>query len=126
PMSALYGSDALGGVVNIITKRPNTVWRSQLQALGNWADDPQHSQDYQLQAATSGALIEDVLALRLSGTKQYQQDVPNRVDARLSDIEGQRREQARAQLDWYASAQQRLSLTLAASNQERWRDTQQG
>ncbi|MFP3631756.1 TonB-dependent receptor plug domain-containing protein, partial [Burkholderia sp. SIMBA_045] len=30
PMSSLYGSDAIGGVVNIITKRPTDTWSGEI------------------------------------------------------------------------------------------------
>lgn len=126
PMSALYGSDALGGVINIITKQPGKQWRSQVSALGNWGDNPINSQDYQLQASTAGALIEDKLALRLSGSKQYQEDVPNRENTRISDIEGLRTEQARAALRWHVTDGQEINVMLSGSNEERWRDTSSG
>lgn len=126
PMSALYGSDALGGVVNVITKTPTKGWNSQLYALGNWVDGTNSENDYQLQGSTSGALIEDVLALRVSVAKQYQHEMPNKYNERLSDIEGQKSQQVRAQLQWTPVESQSIQLTLAGSQDDRWRNTQQG
>lgn len=35
PMSSLYGSDAMGGVVNVITRRIADAWRGSVRANGN-------------------------------------------------------------------------------------------
>lgn len=38
PMSVLYGAEALGGVVNIITRAPGERWALRTLAEGAWAD----------------------------------------------------------------------------------------
>ncbi len=40
PISTLYGSDALGGVVNIITRRPGDAWRGEVALDATVQTDP--------------------------------------------------------------------------------------
>lgn len=67
PMSSLYGSDAMGGVINIITRKTNTQWRGSLRNEYT-AQDRSESGDYhQTNAYLSGPLIDGVLGLQLFG-----------------------------------------------------------
>ena len=65
PMSSLYGADALGGVVNIILKKPT----EQLQAALNYSFEiPTEGHDgaiHKASAYLSGSLIEDKLLANL-------------------------------------------------------------
>ncbi|WP_261835274.1 TonB-dependent receptor domain-containing protein [Vibrio ishigakensis] len=65
PMSALYGSEALGGVINVITKQPENEWRSQLNGDYGYRDDD-NGGEYNVGFNTSGALIDDELYLSFS------------------------------------------------------------
>ncbi|SDV50273.1 FepA family TonB-dependent siderophore receptor [Chitinasiproducens palmae] len=49
PAAARYGSGAMGGVVNIVTKPPTDQWHG---SVGIYADRPQHSVDGSTQRAT--------------------------------------------------------------------------
>ncbi|MDA0106943.1 TonB-dependent receptor [Vibrio sp. La 4.2.2] len=68
PMSALYGSEALGGVINVITKKPTNEWQSQVSGDYGYRDDDGGS-EYTAGFNTSGALLEDELFLSLSMNK---------------------------------------------------------
>src|SRR5699024_697592 len=67
PMSSLYGSDAMGGVINIITKRINAEWQSQLRLEGSLQEHSRSSNPYTANFSTSGPLIADRLGLQLYG-----------------------------------------------------------
>ncbi|WP_394241220.1 TonB-dependent receptor domain-containing protein [Vibrio astriarenae] len=68
PMSALYGSEALGGVINVITKQPTNEWRSQVS--GDYSiRDADNGGEFTLGFNTSGALIDDELFLSLAMNK---------------------------------------------------------
>lgn len=70
PMSALYGSEALGGVVNVITKLPDNEWRSSLSADYSRPTGSNHGGgEYRVGLNTGGALIDDELYLNLSVSK---------------------------------------------------------
>lgn len=66
PMSALYGSDAIGGVVNIITKRPGQDWHGEVGVDYRVVDVGSKGDQWRLNAAANGALT-DALALSVSG-----------------------------------------------------------
>lgn len=73
PMSTLYGADALGGVINIITKKVAKEWggsvtMSQLfQEESEWGDE--HTTDFYI----AGPLIPNKLGLSIRGS-QYKKD----------------------------------------------------
>ncbi|PTP12767.1 TonB-dependent receptor [Vibrio sp. 10N.286.51.C3] len=66
PMSALYGSDGMGGTINIITKAPENDWSSTLSMDTSSPLDGDGGEEYSMGFTTSGALIEDELFARLS------------------------------------------------------------
>lgn len=67
PMSTLYGSDAMGGVINIITRKVGREWSGSLQAETtlNQHDDVGDSRATSLYAA--GPLVEETLGLQVRG-----------------------------------------------------------
>ncbi|GLS91725.1 catecholate siderophore receptor CirA [Psychromonas marina] len=68
PMSALYGSEALGGVINVITKGPSNEWHSQLSSDASFRDDD-NGAEYSTGFNTGGALIDDELFMSFSVNK---------------------------------------------------------
>ena len=69
PMSALYGSEAMGGVINIITKVPDNEWRSSISSDFSRPEGSDGGAEYMLGLNTGGALIDDTLYLNLSVNK---------------------------------------------------------
>lgn len=67
PMSTLYGSDAIGGVINIITKKSGQSWQGNLRAERTFQDNSDSGDYYQNQFNVSGPLIDELLSLQLSG-----------------------------------------------------------
>ncbi|UCZ57325.1 TonB-dependent receptor [Desulfurispirillum indicum] len=65
PMSSLYGSDAIGGVVNIITRGAGSTWRGSLKADAIFQEDSAAGDSQSLSLSASGPLVKDVLSLRL-------------------------------------------------------------
>jgi outer membrane receptor for ferrienterochelin and colicins len=66
PMAALYGSDAIGGVVNIITKKPSKQWNTSVSAEYRHIATGDQGQQTRLGVATSGA-FDDQLSLSVAG-----------------------------------------------------------
>lgn len=122
PISALYGSDALGGVINVITKKVSKEWRSSLAVTGGQQLSDEDAQSYSMNAAISGSVTDD-LSVRVSTVREYQQDVANRVDPNLSDIEGQKTDNLRLRMTWAATDNQIIDASLAVVDDYRWRDT---
>lgn len=68
PMSSLYGSDALGGVVNIITKKIGQKWTGTLSADTAIQEHRDRGDTYNGQFFTSGPLIDGVLGMKAYGS----------------------------------------------------------
>ncbi len=66
PMAALYGSDAIGGVVNIITKAPTQDWSGSVSAEYRAIAVGDEGEQYRLGAAVSGA-FNDQFSLSVAG-----------------------------------------------------------
>ncbi|WP_108260493.1 TonB-dependent receptor domain-containing protein [Mangrovicoccus ximenensis] len=74
PMSSLYGSDAMGGVINIITKPVADEWGGSVTFE---TTQPQHSRDgasWQNSFYLNGPLVQDRLGLQLWGRRYFQQE----------------------------------------------------
>lgn len=67
PMSSIYGSDAMGGVINIITRKVAPTWRGSINGSYTWQEQGVRGDAYQLGGNLSGPLHE-TLGLRLGGT----------------------------------------------------------
>ncbi|WP_431221759.1 ligand-gated channel protein [Serratia sp. L9] len=69
PMSSLYGSDAMGGVINIITRRTSTTqaWSGSLQGDTTFQEHSDSGDIFQTNAFASGPLIDGLLGLRVNG-----------------------------------------------------------
>lgn len=84
PASTLYGSDAIGGVVNIITKKVSNEWTGAVTLEGTLLPN---SSDFGNQRAAdafvSGPIIKDLLGIQLRGrkTERDQSNVTRTDDA---------------------------------------------
>ena len=69
PMSSLYGSDAMGGVINIITKKiSNTkAWTGSLHGDGTFQENSDSGDLFQTNVYASGPLIDGVLGAKVTG-----------------------------------------------------------
>ncbi|REG84948.1 ligand-gated channel protein [Marinomonas pollencensis] len=67
PMSSLYGSDALGGVINIITKKVQDKWGGEISASTTIQDNNKSGDSRQADLMVSGPLIKDKLGLQFYG-----------------------------------------------------------
>ena len=67
PMSSLYGSDAMGGVVNIITKKVSNKWYSgiRVESIMPYRSDEKNT--YVGSFSTMGPIIDDILGIQLYG-----------------------------------------------------------
>ena len=68
PASTLYGADALGGVVNIITKRTADNWYGTVNLGGTLQGNDQFGDDMKGDFSVSGPLIADKLSVALRGS----------------------------------------------------------
>lgn len=69
PMSSLYGSDAMGGVINVITRKTSTTqaWKGSLHGDATFQENSNSGDLFQTNAYASGPLIDGLLGLRVNG-----------------------------------------------------------
>src|SRR5690606_31965026 len=67
PMSTLYGSDAMGGVINIITKKVGKEWGGSVSAETTLQEHREYGDSRATEVYLSGPLVEDKLGLTLRG-----------------------------------------------------------
>ncbi|ODS56180.1 MAG: hypothetical protein ABS36_07150 [Acidobacteria bacterium SCN 69-37] len=106
PMSSLYGSDAIGGVVNIITKRVGTRWTGGLSTDATLQQEREAGDAYQGGFNVSGPLVAGVLGLKLHGSVNHRaadgRVNPDRPDgaAPLAGFERQQNAEVGGELAW--------------------------
>lgn len=67
PMSTLYGSDAIGGVINVITRKVADTWHGNIQLDTVLQEDGASGDSRQANFYLSGPLVGDRLGLQLYG-----------------------------------------------------------
>lgn len=78
PMSTLYGSDAIGGVINIITRKNYSDWHGNVRAEATLQESSDSGNAYQGQVYLAGPLIENLLSMNFTG--MYQQRVEDNIE----------------------------------------------
>ena len=68
PMSTLYGSDAMGGVINIITKKVGTEWTGSITADYTYQEERDFGDTGGTSFYTSGPLVDGLLGLNVRGS----------------------------------------------------------
>lgn len=122
PMSSLYGSDALGGVINVITRSPTESWIRSVSAMGGHFKDGE-GDTYEAAAYFAGSLVQNRLGMTLALSATGRKDTPLAENLRLSELEGRRNYGGEATLTWTPDSAQRIDLALAYGEDARWRDT---
>lgn len=74
PMSSLYGSDAMGGVINIITRRVQQEWTTSLRADTTITERKNSGNTGQGSFYTSGPLVDGLLGIKLQGQYSHRSE----------------------------------------------------
>lgn len=74
PMSSLYGSDAMGGVINIITKPVASEWGGSITAETRIPEHDDDSGSNQLSFYLNGPIVTDKLGVQIWGRKLKQSE----------------------------------------------------
>ncbi|WP_076592916.1 TonB-dependent receptor domain-containing protein [Herminiimonas arsenitoxidans] len=74
PMSTLYGSDAMGGVINIITRKVGKVWSGTVTAETTLQGKSEFGDSQAGSVYLSGPLVENLLGLQVRARKYHRDD----------------------------------------------------
>lgn len=125
PMSSLYGSEALGGVVNIITRRATGEWKGSAVYNGGVVAGGLGGDTYQAAVYAGGALVRDTLGLSFYGETRRKDATADPADERLSEQEGRDAHSGNLVLTWTPSEAQRIDFSHLQGKEKRWRDALQ-
>jgi outer membrane receptor for ferrienterochelin and colicins len=67
PMSSLYGSDAMGGVINVITRKVGDKWSGSITTEGTMQQHSEFGDSGQVSWYANGPILKDMLGLQLWG-----------------------------------------------------------
>ncbi|OCX22332.1 ligand-gated channel protein [Stutzerimonas xanthomarina] len=87
PMSSLYGSDAMGGVINIITRKVGEQWHGSLRSEATFQDRSDSGDIFQNNAYVSGPLVDKLLGLQVYGqvSRRDEDDFSNGYNEQKTD-----------------------------------------
>lgn len=124
PMSALYGSDAVGGVVNVITRKPTDEWFNVLDFEQGLMQQGEEGDRFRVSYLTSGKLNKD-LGVTFSAEHSEQDawfyDPVGLVKSNIHEytvIEPRESTKFSTTLDWQVAENQTLAFNLAHDDDE--------
>ena len=118
PMSSLYGADAMGGVINIITKKGGGEWQTTLDASYEMVTSGEEGSELRTNLSTAGAVTDDVY-LRFSA-EAYNRDAW--FEDKADTVPTQEEKEARnisAGVSWDLDEQQTLDFDLGINRDDR-------
>lgn len=119
PMSTLYGSEALGGVVNVITRRASGDWHGDLQVRGLELLGDTGGDGYRSTFAARGGFGER-FGLSIEGEHSRIDEVPLAEDPRYVEQEGNEARSLAATATLDLTETQRLELGVRRGEEKRW------
>lgn len=121
PMAALYGSDAIGGVINIITWPAGKQWKGSISGEYRVVDSGYDGKQYRIGANASGAL-NDKVSLAVGG-EWYDRDpwygAPGSDKTRTAHLEEKKAANLTGTLTWQLSDNQSLDFDLGYNRDKR-------
>ncbi|NNA69536.1 TonB-dependent receptor domain-containing protein [Pseudomonas gessardii] len=126
PMSSLYGSDAMGGVINIITRKVSSTWSGSANVNTTIPEDSDRGQTTQTSLNLSGPLTESVgLRLGANLTRRAADEVTARLDKEGEFMYGDgaggaKDHSVNALLDWKINDEQSLSFEAVHGVERSW------
>jgi len=112
PMSSLYGSDAMGGVINVITRPVADRWSGSVSVEGTVQQNSDRGDSRQLSFSVGGPLVADRLGLQIWG-RAYDRDedtMTNSAGAVVDGLNGARNRDIGARLTFTPEAGHEVRL----------------
>ncbi|WP_454727382.1 MULTISPECIES: ligand-gated channel protein [Cupriavidus] len=117
PMSSLYGSDAMGGVINIITRKVAREWTGSVRLDSTLQQHAGSGNIYQGNVFLSGPLRQELLGLQLYGQSTHRNE-----DAILNGYRNRKAQNLTARLALTPSRSQDIVLEGNLSQQDYWQN----
>ena len=114
PMSTLYGSDAIGGVINVITRKVAEEWGGAVQLDTIIQDDSRSGDIQQGNFSLSGPLLADTLGLQVYGRASTRQE-----DRFVDGFEEKNLKNLNARLSFTPTDNQDFTLEAGQTKQDR-------
>ena len=114
PMATLYGSDAIGGVINIITRKDYQEWQGNIRLETTIQENSDSGTHTQGQIYLAGPIVENLLSMSLSGL--YQEREEDEIERGYG---GKELENYRAELHLTPTENDRLSFEYSKQDQIR-------
>lgn len=124
PLSSLWGADALGGVINIITRKPRDHWTGTARIRTGAPDQDDGGQEFGSWLYAAGPLAGESLALTISAEQIRENNIPAREqpyeDTLLDAREEKKRAGGHSRLGWAINEAHDLALSADYSDEERY------
>lgn len=118
PMSSLYGSEALGGVVNVITRSATDRWQGSVSSYASINDHGLDGNQYKTGFYLGGPLIPGTLGLNAWGEFKRRDALRDANDRQLSVLDDQRALNGHLGLSWTPDNAQRIDLGVDAGTED--------
>ena len=118
PMSVLYGSEAVGGVINIITRQPGDAWRFGAMAEGIVADGGRGGNGWRSGVRADGPLGGDFY-LRAGVATSKVDAITSPADVRLSELEARDKLDGWLGVSWRGLKGQRFEVEHRRGTEDR-------
>ncbi|MAG66004.1 MAG: TonB-dependent receptor [Pseudomonadales bacterium] len=118
PMSSLYGSEALGGVVNVITRAATDEWQGSLSSSATFTDSSLDGDQRKTGFYLGGPLVDGTLGLNLWGEFRQRDALHDAANPALSQLDEQDARTGHLGLSWTPLDNQRIDLLVDAGNEE--------
>ena len=122
PAAARYGSGAMGGVVNIVTKKITNEFSGSVNYYTNQPQDDEEGATNRVGFNLSGPIVKDVLSFRIYGSANKTDADDANINATTGNadaagVEGVRNKDIAGRLHWKISPAQSLTFDTGFSRQ---------
>jgi len=118
PMSSLYGSEALGGVVNVITRSSTDKWQGSLSSYALIGDHDLGGNQYKTGFYIGGPLVLGRVGMNAWGELRRRSSLKDAGNTALTALDGQRAGTGLIGLTLTPDVRQRIDLSVDAGNED--------
>lgn len=118
PMSSLYGSEALGGVVNMITRSSTDRWRGSLSSQVMVNDHGLDGNQYKTGFYLGGPLVPGTLGLNAWGEYRHRDALRSFANPDLTALDDQRARMGHVGLTWTPDTRHRIDASVTAGDED--------